>query len=306
MFAERSRLFGQNGHTFFGVGHPCVAQRLERLPGVHAYTCSGFTYSHTSESWLSRQGNGASAGQRARRKRKRARWLDLQLLPASEEGCVRCQPFSTYKSSHRQSALSAQHDIDSEFESESEHSSDEDPALRHCPRPKPKRAAPRRVKDERELPIQQQYHFMKADRPRARVGWSRIHAWGLFAAHDYPQNTVLIEYLGEVIRKDVADRREKRYEDSGIPSCYMFRINDECIVDSTLKGNNSRMINHSCDPLCYTRVISVDGEEKILVIASRDVKKGDELTYNYFFAAEDEEDTLVCNCGADRCSGRLN
>jgi SET domain-containing protein len=37
---------------------------------------------------------------------------------------------------------------------------------------------------------------------------------------------IVIEYVGEVIRQRVADVRERRYERSGIGSCYMFRLND--------------------------------------------------------------------------------
>ena len=58
---------------------------------------------------------------------------------------------------------------------------------------------------------------------------------------------MVVEYVGEVIRQSVADMREKRYEDEGMGSCYMFKINDEMIVDSTKRGNNSRFMNHSCD-----------------------------------------------------------
>lgn len=62
---------------------------------------------------------------------------------------------------------------------------------------------------------------------------------------------MVIEYAGEVIRAVLADQREKRYEAMpgrrGVPGCYMFRIDDNLVVDATLKGNAARFINHSCD-----------------------------------------------------------
>lgn len=41
--------------------------------------------------------------------------------------------------------------------------------------------------------------------------------------------------------------REQRYEESGIRSSYMFRIDQETIIDATKCGNVARFINHSCN-----------------------------------------------------------
>ena len=57
---------------------------------------------------------------------------------------------------------------------------------------------------------------------------------------------MVIEYAGEEIRAVLTDKREKYYESKGI-GCYMFRIDDEVVVDATMKGNAARFINHSCD-----------------------------------------------------------
>lgn len=40
--------------------------------------------------------------------------------------------------------------------------------------------------------------------------------------------------------------REKDYESKGI-GCYMFRIDDDTVIDATMHGNAARFINHSCD-----------------------------------------------------------
>jgi hypothetical protein len=41
--------------------------------------------------------------------------------------------------------------------------------------------------------------------------------------------------------------REKRYEDEGIGSSYMFRVDHDTIIDATKCGNFARFINHSCN-----------------------------------------------------------
>lgn len=57
---------------------------------------------------------------------------------------------------------------------------------------------------------------------------------------------MVIEYAGELIRATLTDKREKHYESKGI-GCYMFRIDDNFVVDATMRGNAARFINHSCD-----------------------------------------------------------
>jgi SET domain-containing protein len=73
----------------------------------------------------------------------------------------------------------------------------------------------------------------------------------------------------------------------GSGSCYLFRLDDERIVDATLAGCAARFINHCCEPNCYSEVIAIDGEKRILILALKDLKRGDEVTYNYRFSPTD-------------------
>lgn len=60
----------------------------------------------------------------------------------------------------------------------------------------------------------------------------------------------VIEYVGDVIRNCVSDKREALYEKlggGGDGACYMFRLDDHYVVDATKAGNVSRFINHSCE-----------------------------------------------------------
>jgi SET domain-containing protein len=63
----------------------------------------------------------------------------------------------------------------------------------------------------------------------------------------------------------------------------MFRIDNERVIDATRTGSIAHLINHSCEPNCYSRVISVNGDEHIIIFAKRDVAKWEELTYDYRF-----------------------
>lgn len=69
----------------------------------------------------------------------------------------------------------------------------------------------------------------------------------------------------------------------------------------------ARFINASCDPNCYTKIISIDGTKRIVIYAKRDIKAGDELCYDYKFAFEpDPTQRIPCHCGANECRGFLN
>ncbi|ROT63450.1 trithorax [Penaeus vannamei] len=97
--------------------------------------------------------------------------------------------------------------------------------------------------------------------------------------------------------------REKDYESKGI-GCYMFRIDDDTVIDATMHGNAARFINHSCDPNCYSRVVDILGKKHIIIFALRRILRGEELTYDYKFPIE--EDKIPCTCGTRRCRKYLN
>ena len=80
-----------------------------------------------------------------------------------------------------------------------------------------------------------------------RFAKSGIHDWGLFAMESIAADEMVTEYVGEVIRQPMADIRERRYEEMGIGSSYLFRVDQDTIIDATTKGNFARFINHSCD-----------------------------------------------------------
>ncbi|KAG1358998.1 histone-lysine N-methyltransferase ATXR7 [Cocos nucifera] len=145
---------------------------------------------------------------------------------------------------------------------------------------------------------------LTARKKRLRFQRSKIHDWGLVALEPIEAEDFVIEYVGEVIRRRVSDIRERLYEKMGIGSSYLFRLDDDYVVDATKRGGIARFINHSCEPNCYTKVITVDGQKKIFIYAKKHISAGEELTYNYKFPLEEQK--IPCNCGSRRCRGSLN
>ena len=124
--------------------------------------------------------------------------------------------------------------------------------------------------------------------------------------------------------------RERQYLKSGIGSSYLFRIDENTVIDATKKGGIARFINHSCTPNCTAKIIKVEGSKRIVIYALRDIGQSEyfplskverglfrmceanwsvdeELTYDYKFEREwDSDDRIPCLCGSTGCKGFLN
>jgi len=72
-------------------------------------------------------------------------------------------------------------------------------------------------------------------------------------------------------------------------------------LDGDFKWNTARLINHSCNPNC-----EVEGEGLKLWISSiREIKKDEELTYDYGFGYDQDYKQFPCKCGSINCAGYI-
>lgn len=120
----------------------------------------------------------------------------------------------------------------------------------------------------------------------------------------------MIEYAGEMVRPSVADRREAAsYNQLVGAGTYVFTLDDDYMVDATKAGNMAHVLNHSCDPNCYSKHVHVWNEGRnskqphIVICAKQAIAVGEELTYDYRFLGKER---LPCNCGATICRGFVN
>ncbi len=123
---------------------------------------------------------------------------------------------------------------------------------------------------------------------------SGIHGFGGFARADIPSGTRIVEYVGEKITKaESLIRCEADNE-------YIFAFDDDYDLDGNVDWNPARFINHSCAPNCEAQ----REEDRIWICATRDVRAGDELTFNYGYDLEDYKEH-PCRCGAENCVGYI-
>ncbi|CAI2349205.1 unnamed protein product [Caenorhabditis sp. 36 PRJEB53466] len=153
------------------------------------------------------------------------------------------------------------------------------------------------------------YQKMRREwKDRVYLARSRIAGLGLYAKIDIGMGEYIIEYKGEIIRSEVCEVREIRYtaQNRGV---YMFRIDEEWVIDATMAGGPARYVNHSCDPNCSTQIMDAGSgprEKKIIITANRPISAGEELTYDYQFELEDSTDKIPCLCGAPNCVKWMN
>lgn len=126
---------------------------------------------------------------------------------------------------------------------------------------------------------------------------------GIVADEDIKQGEFVIEYVGEVIDDQTCEERLWKMKHSGETNFYLCEINRDMVIDATYKGNKSRYINHSCSPNTEMQKWRIDGETRIGIFATRDIKKGEHLTYDYQFVQFGADQ--VCHCGAVSCRQKL-
>ncbi|GAC95486.1 histone-lysine N-methyltransferase [Pseudozyma hubeiensis SY62] len=158
---------------------------------------------------------------------------------------------------------------------------------------------------------------------KTTVAYYGRRGFGLKTLEAINRDDFIDEYRGEVINLgEAAKRVTEEYKATG--NFYLLDYDSAAgeLLDGGRKGNITRFANHSCDPNCRIEKFIICGTDEALsaefqigLFANRDVAEGEELTYNYGWAAFQPRDitgaptaqvpTEQCLCGAANCSGIL-
>jgi len=131
-----------------------------------------------------------------------------------------------------------------------------------------------------------------------KIKKSNIDNKGLVAAKDIKKGTRIIEYKGKLILK-IESENNPKFDNS--KKIYIFEINKRYDLDGSFKFNTARLINHSCNPNC-----EVIGERlKLWIESVKDIKKGEELSYDYGFSFDQDFKNYPCKCNSSNCCGYI-
>ena len=131
-----------------------------------------------------------------------------------------------------------------------------------------------------------------------KIKKSNIDNRGVYAAQNIKAGKIIIYYKGKIITKKETEKNPKYDNDKAI---YLFNLNSRYDLDGDFEYNDARLINHTCNPNC-----EVAGKGlKLWIFALRDIKKGEELSYDYGFGYDEDFKQFPCKCRAKNCCGYI-
>jgi len=141
--------------------------------------------------------------------------------------------------------------------------------------------------------------------PPILVRDSPVHGRGVFATRRIEKGERIIEYLGDRVSHDEADRRYES-KDENDSHTFLFIVDSKTVIDAGVDGNDARFFNHSCDPNCE----SVVEKRRVFIEAIRAIEAGEEMTYDYqIYKEEGDPDNIdevfACRCGFANCRGTM-
>ncbi len=131
-----------------------------------------------------------------------------------------------------------------------------------------------------------------------KIKKSKIDKNGLYANCNIKSGTRIIEYKGKIISVKQSEN-DPKFDNS--KAIYLFNLNKRYDLDGAYNFNIARLINHSCNPNC-----EVFGKGlKVWVYAMKNIKKGEELSYDYGFSFDENFRQFPCNCRSKNCVGYI-
>lgn len=107
----------------------------------------------------------------------------------------------------------------------------------------------------------------------------------VFATRCFQKGEYVVEYHGDLLQITDAKNREAEYAQNPATGCYMYYFQYLCktyCVDATKEtGRMGRLINHSKNGNCQTKLHDIGGVPHLILVASRDIDEGEELLYDY-------------------------
>ena len=98
-----------------------------------------------------------------------------------------------------------------------------------------------------------------------------MHGLGLFAAESIKKKEMIIEYVGNILTKEEADEKSSNQ--------YLFEISRNKTIDGYPRWNIARYVNHAC--LEAVNAESDVKKSRVFIIATKNIKEGDEILYDY-------------------------
>lgn len=111
-------------------------------------------------------------------------------------------------------------------------------------------------------------------RTETRLTGANERGFGLYALEKIPENSLIVEYVGEVIDTVEKERRFHSYIQNKQDNFYILSlVGNSLFIDAGPCGNEARFINHSCDPNAFSKKWIVQHQNRIGIFAIRDIEE---------------------------------
>ncbi len=143
--------------------------------------------------------------------------------------------------------------------------------------------------------------------PLLSRGPSARHGDGVFAAEPIARHVLVIEYAGELIAHEEAERRYPSQRGHDAPEhTFVLQLDEDRVIDANVGGNAARYINHSCAPNLEPIAIG----DRMWLVALREIAVGEELGYDYAIELDErhtpaQKRRFPCGCAASNCRRTL-
>lgn len=141
---------------------------------------------------------------------------------------------------------------------------------------------------------------------------SSIHGNGVFAIEPIAKGERIVRYKGKLRTHEEVDAEYGDVDEDG--HTFLFTLNDDYVIDANVDGNIARWINTSCEPNAEAELEENSNgkphKDKVYIVALRDIKVGEELSYNYGITLDEPHTPALkklwgCRCGSPKCTGTM-
>jgi SET domain-containing protein len=141
--------------------------------------------------------------------------------------------------------------------------------------------------------------------PLIEVRNSEVHGRGVFALANIKKGTRILEYLGDRVSHDAADKRYEDHDETDNHT-FLFIVDKNTVIDAAVGGNDARFINHQCAGNCESVIV----HRRVFIDATRDIAAGEELGYDYEIGRDKDDppnvdEIYACRCGSPKCRGTM-
>ncbi len=127
---------------------------------------------------------------------------------------------------------------------------------KHTPKDSKKEKATRTLPD---------HHFKAVKVKRGLAGL------GLFAGEDIKKGELIIEYIGNILNKEEAEKVNTNQ--------YLFEVHRNKTIDGSVRWNIARYCNHACEEVANAESEITKG--RVFIKATKSIKEGEEIVYDY-------------------------